>query len=122
MIAQRIQITEDNIDRVLTRVRNMIATRLATKGRGAYASYHEAFGIIYEEVAELAVELQKNDKVEFENECMDVLNACFFALVSIEAARNENREATYKQVVQQLVHERPKSVTNPYDVAGIEGC
>lgn len=81
----RIQVSPEAIEKGVTNLQEAIESALYTKGRGAFVSSHEAFGVIAEEVSELAEALRKGDAVEFAEEAVDVAIAAVFAVASLQA-------------------------------------
>lgn len=66
----------------LDQVRDKLRAALVKKGPGAFASTHEAYGVIAEEMHELLVELRSASRTDFYGELQDVACACVFAMAS----------------------------------------
>lgn len=77
--AERQQISSDAQDAAIEHLKEELERRLRQKGRGTFASTHEAYGIIAEEFIELGLALQANDMQRFLKECDDIAVACSFA-------------------------------------------
>lgn len=58
--------------------------RIKQKGDGSYASTHEIYGILAEEVKEVLDELQANNDVEFAKELLDVAVAALWGYICIQ--------------------------------------
>ena len=78
----RRQIESAKIVDAFLEIEEKVAYRLRTKGRGVYASPHEAEGIIDEEHDELVDELRANDRERFRAELIDIAVACVIAMAS----------------------------------------
>lgn len=61
--------------------------RLEKHGHGMFAGPHEAFGVIWEEVKELADAMHANDTEKFFNELVDIGVAAMFAIASHHARK-----------------------------------
>lgn len=59
--------------------------RIAQKGNHSYASVHEAYGLIAEEVKELLDAVQSNNREEVMSEMMDIAVGCIYAIACNEA-------------------------------------
>ena len=82
----RITVTEEHLQATMERVEYVLRHRIAKVGSGAYASRHEALGVIAEEYHELVDAVRdNNNRQRFIDECFDVAVAAIFALASKEA-------------------------------------
>lgn len=63
---------------------NKLLMRMNEKGLGTFASRHEALGSITEEYIELVDAVRSNSTDEFEQEILDIMVGCFWALASKE--------------------------------------
>jgi NTP pyrophosphatase (non-canonical NTP hydrolase) len=81
-------ISEDQIETGINDLAITLASRLAKKGPGSYASRHEILGIITEEYLE-AVEAIREDGPEgyehYAEELMDIAVACLFGYVCMHS-------------------------------------
>jgi len=68
------------IEHAVSLVMQRMREQLKKKGWGRFVSTHEAYGVIHEEVLELADTLCENDIQAFRGELMDVAVASIFAL------------------------------------------
>jgi hypothetical protein len=80
-------LTDEQVFTAMRVLAQNVDRRFEKHGRGAFASYHEAFGIIHEEVQELGMALHQNDEAEFVAEAIDVAVACIVAVASAIAAQ-----------------------------------
>jgi hypothetical protein len=78
----RRQITLTEQARAVERVARGVERQLQEKGRGVFASPHEAMGIITEEYHEAIGALQANLYVQFQDELIDIAVACIVGLAS----------------------------------------
>ena len=60
-----------------------LSMRLGQKGFDGFASTHEMFGVLGEEMNELSEALHDNDQKQFVAELKDILVAALFSLASI---------------------------------------
>ena len=67
----------------LDEAKSELGRRLSEKGYGGFASTHEMFGKLIEEVDELSEALHDNDQEQFVAELKDVVVAALFSLASI---------------------------------------
>ena len=67
----------------LDEARSELSKRLSQKGYGGFASTHEMFGVLMEEVNELSEALHDNDQEQFVSELKDIVVAALFSLASI---------------------------------------
>lgn len=81
---KRDMVSQERVEKALEKFRQHFNKRLKKKGYGAYASSHEAYGIIAEEMHELMVELHGNNKTKFVDEALDIAVACIWAAASLE--------------------------------------
>lgn len=66
-------------------LKDKLNSRIAQKGPYSYASVHEAYGIIAEEVKELLDAVQSNNRDHVMSELLDVAVGCVFAIACNEA-------------------------------------
>ncbi len=78
-------ITEGQIQKSIEEVILTLNKRLKKKGYGAFAGTHECYGVVVEEVQELAEEMRANDDEKFKEELLDVIVAAIFGLASLKA-------------------------------------
>lgn len=78
-------------NRCITEARNdvyiALKRKMKKKGKKAFISRHEIFGIIYEELDELKDAMRNNDDVNFEEELIDIALSSIFCLASFRATR-----------------------------------
>lgn len=67
----------------LNEAKSELSRRLIQKGHGGFASTHEMFGVLMEEVNELSEALHDNDQDQFVAELKDIVVAALFSLASI---------------------------------------
>lgn len=65
-------------------IETKIEFRIEQKGGYSYASPHEIYGILAEEVKEVLDEVQSNNDVELAKELMDVAVAALWGYISIK--------------------------------------
>lgn len=82
---ERDRITQEGWDRAVSEVRSELERRIAEKGSGAFASLHEAWGVIDEEVTEFKDEVQANDTLKARAELLDIAVAAIVGIASLEA-------------------------------------
>jgi NTP pyrophosphatase (non-canonical NTP hydrolase) len=83
----RPKVADWSINEGLISVRNKLRFRLETKGSGSYASRHEIYGILAEEMDELLDELRINTRRGYKNfrkELLDVAVAALFGYVCMD--------------------------------------
>jgi NTP pyrophosphatase (non-canonical NTP hydrolase) len=76
---ERPHITDHDVQESLQLLHLSIQRRLKEKGRGAFASPHEALGVITEEYQELIEAVQSDDPEQVIFKLMDVAVAAIFA-------------------------------------------
>lgn len=59
-----------------------LAARLGEKGPGTFKSRHEILGVLQEEFHELVEAVQSNDRVDFEEELLDIMIGAYWGLAS----------------------------------------
>ncbi|HUX80368.1 MAG TPA: MazG nucleotide pyrophosphohydrolase domain-containing protein [Alphaproteobacteria bacterium] len=69
----------------LTYALDALTIQLGRKGYGGFASTHEMFGKLMEEVNELSEALHDNDQEQFIAELKDIIVAALFSLASIKS-------------------------------------
>ena len=79
----RKEVSTKALSYALDEARSELSRRLSQKGRGGFASTHEMFGVLTEELIELSEALHANDQKWFVAELKDVLVAALFSLASI---------------------------------------
>jgi NTP pyrophosphatase (non-canonical NTP hydrolase) len=80
----REQLTEDQIVKAVDRTTCKLASRLAEKGYGTFASSHEILGILREEYIELESAIHQNDYNEIEEELTDIAVGAIFGLACLQ--------------------------------------
>jgi len=82
----RARVNEEFIDLAIDELKNHVKSCLKRHGDGTFASKHEAYGILAEEVQELLSAIEKNyDSDRLELEFKDVAQVCVFALACLKA-------------------------------------
>lgn len=79
----RLQVSKEYTAAGLEAVRDLLEFRLKQKGNGSYASTHEIYGMLAEEVKEVLDELQANNNVEFAKELLDVAVVAIWGYISV---------------------------------------
>jgi len=74
----------ETIEHVMMEISYKVYDRLEEKGDGGYASSHEIYGIIKEEMNELLDAITENDADDIRSECIDIAVACIFGIASID--------------------------------------
>jgi hypothetical protein len=82
---ERDRITQEGWDRAVSEVRAELDRRIAEKGDGAFASLHEAWGVIDEEMREFKDGVQAKDRLNARAEALDIAVAAIVAIASMEA-------------------------------------
>lgn len=83
---KRKHVTDENIKRAICRVLHKLKKDLLRKGRGAFASSHEIYGILAEELnVELLEAIHQNKPKQIRSELIDVAVGALFAIASYEA-------------------------------------
>lgn len=77
-------VTTSQIDQALERVKERALANMAKHGAGAYASRHEAYGVLAEEMLELLVAIQNTHYPHYIEELLDIAAAAVFAVASFE--------------------------------------
>ena len=85
----RIQVTDEEIELALVKVKAMLEARLRQKGKGTFASTHEIYGVIAEEFDELGDELRSNNAAQFRNELTDIAVGAIFGIACIDAQKTD---------------------------------
>jgi len=62
----------EDVDKSLDVLRTALLKRLDKKGYGSFASTHEIYGVMMEEVGEVEDEMRANDEIAFADELIDV--------------------------------------------------
>lgn len=78
----RTQATATTILGVFQQVHEKLQQRLSQKGRGCFASSHEALGIVTEEYHELVAAVGSNNPTDVDAEMLDIAVAAIFSIVS----------------------------------------
>lgn len=86
---KRLEIKDVELEREISTVKSKLAKRMEVKGYGAYASRHEALGIIEEEMCELKEEVHGGANDEICEELQDIAVGCIVALASIKNGKTE---------------------------------
>ncbi len=68
----RTELSEEQIERAVSNVSDKLEYRLAEKGRQSFASCHESYGIISEEMNELLRAIESGDFGDINEEFIDV--------------------------------------------------
>ena len=79
----RKEVSKKALTYALDEARSELSRRLGQKGYGGFASTHEMFGALMEEVDELSDALHANDQEWFVSELKDIVVAALFSLASI---------------------------------------
>lgn len=79
----RKEVSAKALQYALDEARSELSRRLIQKGHGGFASIHEMFGVLMEEVNELSEALHDNDQDQFVAELKDIVVAALFSLASI---------------------------------------
>ena len=79
----RKEVSAEALQYALAEAKSELDRRLIQKGHGGFASTHEMFGKLTEEVNELSEALHANDQKWFVAELKDVVVAALFSLASI---------------------------------------
>jgi len=82
----RIQIKNKEINQAIEDVRNILAVELERKGRGSFASSHETYGVILEEVDEYWDAVKKSSAVGQREELIDIAVAALFGLACLDSS------------------------------------
>lgn len=86
----RKQVDVDFINKAMEELREHVAKCMIRHGHGTFASKHEAYGILAEEVKELLDSIEKNkSNNDLEVEFKDVAQVCVFALACLKAGTME---------------------------------
>jgi NTP pyrophosphatase (non-canonical NTP hydrolase) len=80
---RRKKVSEKALQYALDEAKSELNKRLIQKGYGGFASTHEMFGVLMEEVDELSEALHDNDQEQFVAELKDIVVAALFSLASI---------------------------------------
>ncbi len=84
---KRIPVSAQDINRGIKELEDKLFYRLATKGYGAYASRHEIYGILAEEMDELLDELRINTRPGYKNyrkELKDIAVAALYGMICMD--------------------------------------
>lgn len=81
----RSEITDKEVVKSVTLVKEKIKMRLLQKHRGSYIGNHETFGILAEEYKELLDALQANNNEEFYAELIDIAVGAILGMASMYA-------------------------------------
>ena len=79
----RVLVTEENINKAMDILKYHLERRLKEKGYGTFASTHEIYGIMQEEVDELKEAMRYNHPDEFMGELEDVGVVALFGIACI---------------------------------------
>lgn len=79
----RKQISDKAIKAATDSVIHQIIERLAEKGRGSFASIHEVWGVVDEEMREFKDAVRENDLPAAERELRDIAVGAIFAIACI---------------------------------------
>ncbi len=82
---KRLKVKDKYVKRARRLLKKKLAYRIAQKGPHSYASVHEAYGIIAEEVKELLDAVQSNKREDVISEMLDIAVGCIFAIACHEA-------------------------------------
>ena len=87
----RAELTDKEIKKCLTLVKEKIEMRLLQKHRGAYIGNHETYGILAEEFnKELLDVLKANDNEAFFNELIDIAVGAILGMASMYANKQKH--------------------------------
>jgi len=80
---KRPDVTQESLTFAFGVVKAKLEARLKEKGPGIFASRHETYGILSEELnKEILEALQANDQLKFDQEVVDLAVGCVFHLAS----------------------------------------
>jgi NTP pyrophosphatase (non-canonical NTP hydrolase) len=79
----RPRIGGEAIGNAIADLMNCLKIRLTQKGDGAFASPHEVFGVVIEEVLELLLAILNNNPEAVRRELLDIAVACVFGVACI---------------------------------------
>jgi len=80
---KRKEVSNKALIHALDEAKSELSRRLGQKGFGGFASTHEMFGVLMEEVNELSEALHDNNEEQFVAELKDIVVAALFSLASI---------------------------------------
>lgn len=78
------EITEEQIDEAISKLRDRIARSMKKKGSYPFKSRLEAFGKLQEEMYEVTKEVHQKDWKKFDDELLDVCTVCIWNLAAAE--------------------------------------
>ena len=81
---KRKEVSTKALQYALDEAKSELSRRLGQKGHGGFASTHEMFGVLIEEVDELSEALHDNDQDQFIAELKDIVVAALFSLASMK--------------------------------------
>lgn len=84
-------ITDGNIKIVCRDLEGRVNLAMLKHGDAPFASPHEAYGVLAEEMAELLEAIKSNDVMAIERECIDVAVAAIFACASADVGFSRTR-------------------------------
>lgn len=83
----RRQLSNADLDRAMTLIRQACKRRLEQKGRGTLASRHEILGMVTEEYIELNDAVREGTQDDVVRELEDIATACYFGIASIKGGK-----------------------------------
>lgn len=82
---KRVEISEEQVTFAFDQTKQEMKIRLLQKGRGTFASSHEAAHVITEEYDEMKDAVRSNDPQQFKKELIDIAVGAIFAVACIDA-------------------------------------
>ena len=90
----RVQLTDEQLLQAIEAVTHGVARRLTKHGRGAFASNHEAQGVLKEEWDEFKRAVTENDNQNVAEELIDIAVASVIAVASMVAGAETSTVCT----------------------------
>ena len=81
------EITHELVEQAIEKFRERVTTAFEKHGSQCFASAHEGYGVIAEEVAELLDAIRANDPEEIKKESMDVAVSAMWLWASEESGQ-----------------------------------
>ena len=78
----RPQVTAKQVSDAMGQLQKRLYEKIDKHGDGAYASPHETFGILWEEVDEANDEMRSGNDAGFSEELIDIAVTCIFGVAS----------------------------------------
>lgn len=93
----RDKVSQEVWEAVLVDVRSELLRRIGEKGDGAFASPHETWGAVDEEVVEFKEAVQENDELAARSELLDIIVASVWGVASMKARSEKNHREEESQ-------------------------